>query len=342
MSIAIGLATVAEKLGYEAIWQAEPRFARDSLVPLGSYAAVTSQLKLGAGVANIWTRNVVALAMAAATLDELASGRILLGVGAWSEPMASKVGVVIRNPVEAVREVLEVLRLLFSGEEVQYHGEFARVSGARLPGGPARVRLYLGATGQRMLEMGGRVADGVLLNHLTPPEYTEMATRTVREAAARAGRDPESLDLPQVVLVSVGEAEAATEWARELAARALLNQPQLARMAEEAGWLSHKALEMVRAGARPRELAACLDPRDLARVAAVGTPEACLRAMEEYLEAGATSLVIFPAGPEPAHCLQALASAMAEKEGGSRSPGEGTQALRPTPPREQRTGSWLG
>ena len=80
----------AERLGFEAVWQAESRLVREGTVPLAAYAAVTERIKLGSGVIPIWTRNVGLLAATFVTLDELAPGRVILGLGAWWEPLASQ------------------------------------------------------------------------------------------------------------------------------------------------------------------------------------------------------------------------------------------------------------
>jgi len=73
----------AESRGFEAVWQAESRLVRDAIVPMAAYAAVTQKLKVGSGVINNWTRNIGLLASTFLTLDDLAPGRIICGIGAW-------------------------------------------------------------------------------------------------------------------------------------------------------------------------------------------------------------------------------------------------------------------
>src|ERR1035438_3070734 len=85
-------AQYAESRGFEAVWQAESRLVREATVPMAAYAAVTSRIRVGSGVIPIWTRNVGLLAATFATLDELAPGRMILGLGAWWERVASKGG----------------------------------------------------------------------------------------------------------------------------------------------------------------------------------------------------------------------------------------------------------
>src|SRR5436309_16022838 len=122
----------AEEHGFEAVWQAESRLVREATVPLAAYAAVTERIGVGSGVVNNWTRNVGALAATFVTLDDLAPGRILLGIGAWWDPLASKVGVTRRQPLRAMRETVEVTRLLLAMERVTYHGEFVHLDDVQI------------------------------------------------------------------------------------------------------------------------------------------------------------------------------------------------------------------
>ena len=92
-------ARYAEERGFEAVWQAESRLVREATVPMAAYAAVTSRIKIGSGVIPIWTRNVGLLAATFATLDDLAPGRMILGLGAWWEPLATQGG---RRPAQTV------------------------------------------------------------------------------------------------------------------------------------------------------------------------------------------------------------------------------------------------
>src|SRR5881392_2083964 len=114
----------AERQGFEAVWQAESRLVREATVPMAAFAAVTERIKVGSGVVNNWTRNVGLLAATFVTLDDLAPGRIILGIGAWWDPLASKVGIDRRNPLRAMRETVETCRRLLAMERVSYHGEF--------------------------------------------------------------------------------------------------------------------------------------------------------------------------------------------------------------------------
>ena len=85
-----GIRTNAEKAGFEAVWQAESRLVRDAIVPMAAFAAVTERIKVGSGVINNWTRNIGLLAATFLTLDDLAPDRIICGIGAWWDPLATE------------------------------------------------------------------------------------------------------------------------------------------------------------------------------------------------------------------------------------------------------------
>src|SRR5512145_1335234 len=148
----------AESRGFEAVWQAESRLVRDAIVPMAAYAAVTTKLKVGSGVINNWTRNIGLLAATFLTLDDLAPGRIICGIGAWWDPLARNVGVDRRKPLTAMRETVEILRRLLNMERVTFHGEFVQVDGIELDvvhgrREPRNIPIMIGATGDLMMEM---------------------------------------------------------------------------------------------------------------------------------------------------------------------------------------------
>ena len=83
----------AEAAGFSAVWQADSRLVRDAVVPMAAFAAATERIRVGSGVVDIWSRNTARLASTFSTLDDLAPGRILCGLGAWWDPLATKVGI---------------------------------------------------------------------------------------------------------------------------------------------------------------------------------------------------------------------------------------------------------
>ncbi len=136
------------------MWQADSRLVREATVPMAAFAATTERIKVGSGVIDIWTRNPARLASLFATLDDLAPGRILAGLGAWWDPLATKVGVSRTRPLTAMREVVTVVRALLANETVTFDGDFVHLDGVELDyvhqeRRPKDVPIYIGATGIR-------------------------------------------------------------------------------------------------------------------------------------------------------------------------------------------------
>ena len=114
----IEFARYAEDIGLDAVWQADSRLVREASVPMAAFAATTQRIKIGSGVVDVWTRNPARLASMFATLDDLAPGRILCGLGAWWDPLATKVGVSRDRPLTVMREVVAAVRALLANETV--------------------------------------------------------------------------------------------------------------------------------------------------------------------------------------------------------------------------------
>jgi 5,10-methylenetetrahydromethanopterin reductase len=295
----------AEQRGFEAVWQAESRLVRDAIVPMAAYAAVTERLKVGSGVINNWTRNIGLLAATFLTLDDLAPNRIICGIGAWWDPLARNVGIERRKPLVAMRETIEVLRRLLNMERVTFHGEFHHVDGIELDvvhgrREPRQVPIMIGATGDKMMEMAGEIADGVVLNYCVPPEYNDKALELLEAGAKRAGRKMEDIDRPQLVVCSVDhDHDRAIDTTRELLTQYLAQQPHIAKASGVAesvvqeiqailGWPATK--EQIR---RAKHFV----PDDLIdRITASGTPEEARRKVQEYIHHGATCPILYPVG----------------------------------------------
>src|SRR5918994_4081655 len=128
----IELTQRAEAAGFDAVWQADSRLVRDAVVPMAAFAAATSRIKIGSGVIDIWTRNAARLASTFSTLDDLAPGRILCGLGAWWDPLATKVGIDRHTPLRAMREVVDVVRALLANQTVTLAGHHVHLDGVEL------------------------------------------------------------------------------------------------------------------------------------------------------------------------------------------------------------------
>lgn len=314
---AMRYARLAEECGFEAVWQAESRLVREATIPLAAFAATTERIKVGSGVVNCWTRNVGLMASTFVTLDDLAPGRVMLGIGAWWEPLASKVGVKRERPLLAMREYVEVVRRLIAMENVTFHGAFVDVSDIEIDivhgdRSPRRIPIYLGATGMQMLELAGEVADGVLLNYLVGPAYDATAMRHLAVGAARAGRTLDEVDRPQLVVCSLDEdRELALDRARELVTQYLGQQPHIMQASGVDQALLDEIAEVLTWPAGPDEIqrAMKLVPDEVVQmITASGTPDECRARVREYVEAGATCPILYPLGDDVEAMIEAFAN----------------------------------
>jgi len=295
----------AEEHGFEAVWQAESRLVRDAIVPMAAYAAVTEKIKVGSGVINNWTRNIGLLASTFLTLDDLAPNRIICGIGAWWDPLAKNVGINRSKPLTAMKETVQILKRLLAMERVTFHGEFIDVDGIELDvvhgrTEPRFVPVYIGATGDKMMEMAGEIADGVVLNYCVPPEYNNNAMEMLANGVKRAGRSLDDIDRPQLVVCSVDDDnEKAIDTTRELLTQYLAQQPHIAK----ASGVSKDVVEKIQAilgwPATHEQIqkAKHLVPEDLIhRITASGTPENAKRKVQEYIDNGCTCPILYPVG----------------------------------------------
>ena len=196
-------ARLAEYRGYDSLWVTERYFQEETFSLLGFLAAATERIELGVGVVNPYTRHPGLTAMAAATVDRLSAGRVLLGLGR-SDPgvIEGTLGMPYEDPRETLSEAVDVIRRLLARETVdQPDGRFA-LRDASLAVRPLRpTPIYLAAIGPRALRLAGAVADGVLLNAYVPAAYIPRAVTEVRAGAEEAGRDPDAVEIACMLVV---------------------------------------------------------------------------------------------------------------------------------------------
>jgi 5,10-methylenetetrahydromethanopterin reductase len=305
----------AEAAGFEAVWQAESRLVREATVPMAAFAAVTERLVVGSGVVNTWTRNVALLASTFVTLDDLAPGRVILGLGAWWDPLARRVGITRARPLQAMRETVEACRALFTLRETNYDGDFVHLDGVRIDvvhgdDSPRGIPIYIGATGPKMLELTGEIADGVVLNYMVSPAYNDHALERLAAGAERAGRNLDDIDRPQLVVCSLDrDRSKALDSARLLLTQYLGQQPHIMKASGVDPSLIEEINAIVDWPATPEEIAkaAALVPDEVVQlVSASGTPAECRAKVAEYLAHGATCPILYPLGEDVGAMIEAF------------------------------------
>ena len=309
-------AKAAEDAGFAAVWQAESRLVRDAIVPMAAFGATTERIKLGSGVASIWTRNPAVLASTFATLDDLAPGRIICGLGAWWDPLARKVGISRDHPLTVMREIVHVVRALLNDETVTFDGSYVHLDGVELDyvhqeRRPKDVPIYIGATGMQMMELAGEIADGVVLNYLVSPSYNERALDHLATGAAKSGRASADIDRPQLVVCSLDEdRQAALDGARLLVTQYLGQQPHIMKASGVPEELLEDIGRILTWPATHDQVVAAskLVPDEIVQmITASGTPEECRAPVRAYVDTGCTCPILYPLGPNVQAMLDAFA-----------------------------------
>jgi 5,10-methylenetetrahydromethanopterin reductase len=295
----------AEAKGFDAVWQADSRLVRDCMIPMAAFAAVTDTIKIGSGVVDCWSRNPARLAAMFSTLDDLAPGRTILGIGAWWDPLAAKVGIDRARPLTVMREIVTAVRALLHNETVTMDGVYVHLDGVELDyvyqeRRAKDVPIYIGATGMQMMELTGEIADGCVLNYLVSPDYNARALEALGNGAAKANRSVADIDRPQLVVCSVHEdRKVALDMARMMVTQYLGQQPHIMKASGVPQSLLDQVGEVLTWPATHEQVEAAskLVPDEIVQMlTASGTPDEARAKVAEYIASGATCPILYPLG----------------------------------------------
>ncbi len=296
----VELAKHADRVGVDSVWVLETRLVADAIGPMAVYAAATERIRVGSAVLPLWTRNPALLASTFATLDLLAPGRVVMGLGAWWEPLATRVGVKRRKALGAMREVVESVRLLLSMRgKVTYRGDYVQMEDLFLDHGGSRphdVKVYIGAVGPQMLRLAGRIADGVILNSNHTVAATRRAVEQVREGAESAGRSLDHVQRMKILPVKLSrDKKGLLQEAKPRLALYLAQQPHIEGPTEVDPELAQRIKAIVSWPATQERAmeAARLIPDELPESLGCYGDEDVVRArLHEYVDAGVTAPIV--------------------------------------------------
>ena len=182
----VDLAVHAEELGFDRVWvYDEGLITRDVYVVMAAIADATSHIEIGPGITNPYTRHPGQTAAAIASLDELSGGRAFLGIGAGGSLTLDPLAIERRRPLTAVRETIEASRALFSGDAIDVDGDVATLRSASITYARPDTEIWLAGRGPKMLELGGRSADGVMLDFIHKPSIGDSVERVRAGGPAR-------------------------------------------------------------------------------------------------------------------------------------------------------------
>lgn len=295
--VILDYARTAERLGFGELWVVEDCFLRGGVAQAGAILASTSTIRVGVGILPAAVRNAAFTAMEFGTLAELFPGRLVAGVGHGMPAWMRQVGVWPQSPLTLLTEYVSAVRALLRGERVSVEGRYVRLDAVALDRPPEVVPPVLtGVRGPRSLAVSGAVADGTILAEPVTPEYLAQARRDINGPPDH-----------QVVAYCVAAVDDDPDRARARVRPAL-------RWTGDPDWAPHLApldfaadFAALRADCgSQQEFADRLPVEWLDRLAVVGTPERARHRIGELHAAGATSVILTPAGPDPMAALADL------------------------------------
>jgi 5,10-methylenetetrahydromethanopterin reductase len=311
-------ARVMDEAGMDTIWLAEAypwwrkhqMEARSSTVVSALMARETSRLTIGWGIISPYTRHPVQVAMDARVVQEAAGpGRFIVGFGT-SKIFLNNARLggppKVTKPLAHMRDSVEIVRGILGGERFEYEG---KVFSADIPAlsdeahSPRwEVPVYVAGTAPMMQQLGGELGDGLLTPSITTPAYVRYTRGNILEGAAKAGRDPDAVDLGCTIVASIhaDDRDRGRDGAREIAGMYLANKVQniqgsadvlldLAELDQDEIRPVAEAMEQGgRLAAKAKVTDALLDKcKPIA-----GTPSDCIAAIEEYRDAGCTHVML--------------------------------------------------
>jgi 5,10-methylenetetrahydromethanopterin reductase len=175
----VALARLLEQLGYSWLWHADEKFHRDPWVTLPLIAKSTNQLGLGIAVTEPYSRHPALIAMAIATLAELAPNRLILGLGAGG-PGFPAMGIDRTHPAQTLRDAIGIIRSMLSGKASNLNSEILTTRNAKLSfESLAEIPIILGTRSKYILQLAGELADGVMTAAFASPQGLNHALDNV-------------------------------------------------------------------------------------------------------------------------------------------------------------------
>lgn len=219
----VEVAKLAETAGYDHFWLADERFFREVYASLTLIAHHTSRITVGTCVTDPYSRHPALTAMAIATLDEIAGGRAMLGLGAGISGFA-ELGVKREKPARAIREAITLIRRLLAGVEADLQGEVVRFDHGRLDFAPKRatIPIYVASNGPLGQRVAGAVADGAIMEGCANPAEARALGAATAAGAVEAGRKTGAVQLVARLNACIGpDGKAARDVLRPRVARTL-------------------------------------------------------------------------------------------------------------------------
>ena len=295
---AIEIAKEAAAAGIADLWMADHLGYREAILSCLGLASAVPRARVVPTAISPYLRHPMPTAMQMATLAEAAPGRVALAVGIGNPLFLGESGESADKPVRVVREFVEALRALWSGEPVTQDAMRFRLRGARMMFRPsAPIPIYLAPMRAQMLRLSGRIADGVVLSAGISPAYARHSLALAAEGAAAAGRDGGALATAGYIFVAASpERGRAFEAVRRKLAFVLRNRFLDENIAMSGIPVDQEAI-IAAISRRDLDGATALVPDEAVEAfGAAGNLRECCDRLQAFVDAGVKELVLLLCG----------------------------------------------
>ena len=288
------VARQAEQAGADSLWFAQHMGYREAIVMTAAVAGATKSIKLVPTAITPYLWPSLPIAMSLATLDELAPGRIQIAVSVGNLLNLGESGIEAVKPVRVIREYVQNIRTLLSGQAVRNEGEIEKLRGAHMEFAKGlQIPIYVASTGPQVLKLAGQIGDGVLLSAGLTHASTRRCLEAVDEGARAEGRAPDSVRKAGFINFNVSnDGRAARAAILRKLAFLFRSKGHAANITSSGLDIDHQKI-MEALSRRDLDAAAALLPEQAATTFGVaGTPAECRELLEGYFAIGLTEPII--------------------------------------------------
>jgi len=300
----------AEKIGFDHLWITDHFNNRNVYVSLAIASAYTERIKFGPGVTNPYLVHPVVTAQAVATLNEIAPGRVVCGLGVGDRTTLQMVNMKLTKPLGTIRESVRIIREITSGRMLEMQGTIFRVSGAKLNFKVASsIPIFIGAQGPKMLALAAEIGDGVLIN-ASHSRDIENAMKFIQEGVQRVGKKLDDLSISAYTSFSIASSyDKAVKAVVPVVAYIVAGSPEM--ILERHGIsveLSTKIRDAIVHG-KWKEAFSHVDNNMVEAFSICGTPETCIEKIDNLVKVGVSQIVAgSPIGPNMRKSINMVAT----------------------------------
>lgn len=298
----VELAKLADEVGMESIWMSDHLCFRDCLTSSMAFLATTKRIAVVPAPLSPYSRHPIISAMAIATMEEFAPGRVMATAGTGNAAALEEAGMKVTRPLKTMREYMHILRAFLSGDTVNFHGEIFTVHGAKMGFHPSSlIRIYMTAVKPKMLRLSGEIGDGALFSAGCAPKYIAGCVEEVKKGAARAGKAFRETDVAAFITTAVSDdRREAIEASKTFLAYVFRNKHHAENIRMGGGRVDQESLAAAIAKRDWDQAKKLISDEVVFAHSITGTPSECRKRLGEFVDCGLNLPILLPMGTQEA------------------------------------------